>query len=118
MATPSQADLRALLLQQRPTTFLTLAPATSASYPVNPALKTSSATQITEMTSPASLTQSRTESPAVTGAPVLPVVLRRSSSLSSDGTGSAQKKRFLKLGPVHHGENYGSGDWSEEVIAE
>jgi hypothetical protein len=37
---------------------------------------------------------------------------RRSSSISSDG--STQKKRFLKLGPVHFGE--GDGDWSEEVV--
>jgi len=37
---------------------------------------------------------------------------RRSSSLSSDG--SVQKRRFLKLGPVHFGEN--SDDYSEEVL--
>jgi hypothetical protein len=38
--------------------------------------------------------------------------MRRSSSLSSDG--STQKRRFLKLGPVHFGES--KDDWSEEVI--
>lgn len=45
-------------------------------------------------------------------------VLRRSSSLSSEGsTGSVQKRRFLKLGPVHFGGD-GMGDWSEEVLEE
>ncbi|TAQ86595.1 hypothetical protein B7494_g5071 [Chlorociboria aeruginascens] len=34
----------------------------------------------------------------------------RSSSLSSVG----DKKRFLKLGPVHFGEGDGTGDWFEE----
>lgn len=37
--------------------------------------------------------------------------LRRSSSLSSDG--SLKTFRFLRLGPVYHGEQ--DGDWSEEI---
>lgn len=47
----------------------------------------------------------------------LELKLRRSSSLSSEGSsGSARKLRFLRLGPVHHGEHLeGDGDWSEEV---
>lgn len=66
-----------------------------------------------------------------TGTPALPVpapeVLdaellktRRSSSSGSDGSTAGspmQKKRYLKLGPVHYGGD-GKGDWSEEVIAE
>jgi len=47
----------------------------------------------------------------------------RSSSSGSDGSASGsptQRKRFLKLGPVHFGKDSdGKGDdWSEEVLAE
>ncbi|CAL3973640.1 hypothetical protein PZA11_005812 [Diplocarpon coronariae] len=74
--------------------FLSLAPATSASYPVK---------------------QAAVSKPAIAGAG--PVVTadkaRRSSSLSSDGS-LMQKRRFLRLGPVHFGN--GEGDWSEEVV--
>ena len=44
----------------------------------------------------------------------------RSSSSGSDGSADGspmQKKRFLKLGPVHDGGD-GKGDWSEDVITE
>jgi hypothetical protein len=92
--------------QSRPHTFLSLAPTTSASYPVRPASR-----------SPA------VKSPALEATAVreVPAAIegmektRRSSSLSSNGSLS-QKRRFLKLGPVHHGVHEGDGgDWSEEI---
>jgi hypothetical protein len=101
--------------------FLSLAPTTSASYPSTPAAKSSTtqsshqaATQIPNNTA-ADPTATRTINPsAVPSAAVIDgtLKLRRSSSLSSDG--STQKRRFLKLGPVHFGES--KDDWSEEVI--
>ncbi|KAH6711630.1 hypothetical protein BKA61DRAFT_94893 [Leptodontidium sp. MPI-SDFR-AT-0119] len=90
-------------------TFLSLAPTTSASYPL-------------AKPSPAAKALSAESKPAVTeealalalAAPAVPVEkTRRSSSLSSDGS-LMQKRRFLKLGPVHFGA--GDGDWSEEVV--
>ncbi|KAK2627483.1 hypothetical protein QTJ16_003449 [Diplocarpon rosae] len=76
--------------------FLSLAPATSASYPVNKAT----------LSKPADA-----PAPATAVAPIDKA--RRSSSLSSAGS-LTQNKRFLKLGPVHFGS--GDGDWSEEVV--
>jgi hypothetical protein len=101
--------------------FLSLAPTTSASYPSTPAAKSpapqssrQAATEIPNITS-ADPTAARTINPS--GIPSAAVIdgtlkMRRSSSLSSDG--STQKRRFLKLGPVHFGES--KDDWSEEVI--
>ncbi|KAK0117970.1 hypothetical protein ONS95_012281 [Cadophora gregata] len=87
--------------------FLYLAPTTSASYPLSKA-------------SPAAKVVSAESKPAVTeealalATPAVPVEkTRRSSSLSSDGS-FMQKRRFLKLGPVHFGVS--DGDWSEEVV--
>jgi hypothetical protein len=82
--------------QARPHTFLSLAPTTSASYPIKSTTKTP--------TSPTSPRAAPIEADLKT---------RRSSSTTSDGSLNA-KRRFLKLGPVHHGE--GDGDWSEEVV--
>lgn len=82
--------------EARPHTFLTLAPTTSASYPVKSvavAVKTPDETQ--------------------ESIDNLLLKTRRSSSLDST---NSSKQRFLKLGPVHFGE--GDGDWSEEVLAE
>jgi hypothetical protein len=104
--------------------FLSLAPTTSASYPSTPAAKSptpqsshQAATEIPSNT-PADPTAARTINPsAVPGASVIDGALkiRRSSSLSSDGSAqSTQKRRYLKLGPVHFGES--KDDWSEEVL--
>ncbi len=83
-------------------TFLSLAPTTSASYPVHKPIVASPK----EESKPA-----QTEEVAT---PVVPSEkTRRSSSLSSDGS-LMQKRRFLRLGPVHFG--VGDGDWSEEVV--
>jgi hypothetical protein len=61
----------------RPTTFLSLAPETSASYPTAQAIK-----------------------PAAT-------TTRRSSSVSSSSSSNSSSLRVLKLGPVHWGEHPG-----------
>lgn len=88
--------------QEQTHTFLSLAPATSASYPVH---------------KPTVATAKEESKPAETEELATPVVpgekTRRSSSLSSDGS-LMQKRRFLRLGPVHFG--VGEGDWSEEVV--
>lgn len=48
----------------------------------------------------------------------LELKLRRSSSMGSEASdGSVKRFRFLRLGPVHHGEQL-NGDWSEEVVVE
>lgn len=112
---PTSADLLALAFsgqenfvpateERRPSTFLSLAPTTSSSYPSTPLVKSHSP-------------QSPLNDPTAAAAPNAAALdsellkTRRSSSLSSNGT---QKRRFLKLGPVHFGE--GDGDWSEEVV--
>jgi len=86
-------------------TFLSLAPTTSASYP----LEKPAAKAISAESKPAS-----TEEALALATPTLPAEkVRRSSSLSSDGS-VIQKRRFLRLGPVHFGAS--EGDWSEEVV--
>jgi len=104
--------------QELPHTFLALAPTTSASFPLNKSPVPQSPVRIPTPNN----TQIDTI-PAQNATPALPMEAvdeilkqRRSSSLSSDG--SVQKKRFLKLGPVHFGEGDGKGDWSEEVLEE
>ena len=105
--------------------FLSLAPTTSASYPSNPAVKSpapqsplqaSADTPNNTMADPTPAKALNT-TPAMPSAAVIDetVKTRRSSSLSSNE--SSQKRRFLKLGPVHFGEG-GKGDWSEEVVDE
>jgi hypothetical protein len=121
MAFLGQENFTPAAEEQRPARFLSLAPTTSASYPSSPTVKsptTRSPEQApTETANPASA-RARNATPAVPSATAINEALkmRRSSSLSSDG--SSQKKRFLKLGPVHHGEDGGKGDWSEEVVDE
>jgi hypothetical protein len=107
---------------RRPTTFLSLAPTTSASYPTQ--RKAPAASPAKPLTS-----SPKIEATAVVTAPepaqgadkaaASLVKHRRSSSLTSESsTGSAGKPRFLKLGPVHWGEDDGTGDWSEVGVTE
>ncbi|KAM3086506.1 hypothetical protein ACMFMG_000639 [Clarireedia jacksonii] len=94
----------------RPHSFLSLAPKTSASYPANPISK--SETPPVETKEVSGLSELDRE---------LLLKASRSESMSSDASSvGAQKSsgRFLKLGPVHFGENDGKGDWSEQVVAE
>jgi len=101
------------------TNFLSLAPTTSASYPSSPKSKL----PLPATTLPPALAP---ENAGAEASPIIPEVLdmkiRRSSSSGSDESVSGsptQRRRFLKLGPVHFGmDGDGKGDWSEEVIAE
>jgi hypothetical protein len=95
--------------QETAHTFLSLAPTTSASYPV---AKSPPKSPVQAPTIP---TQQTTSAETVSAVIPESVKTRRSSSLSSDGSA---KRRFLKLGPVHGGEaGEGLGDWSEDVLA-
>jgi len=99
-------------------TFLSLAPTTSASYPTAPLIKSpvkANPVDDTKVDSTDAAAAAITPSVASIDA-VEPLKTRRSSSLGSEGSAGAAKKRFLKLGPVHFGE--GDGDWSEDVLAE
>ena len=105
--------------EQRPPRFLSLAPTTSASYPSTPKQKSPAPQSPVQTSVDTSKTMADPTSKALdttAGMPSAAVIaealkMRRSSSLSSDGS---QKMRFLKLGPVHFGEG-GKGDWSEAV---
>jgi len=87
--------------------FLSLAPATSASYPQAP--KRAAAASGTPLTTG-----------ALSALPAQLTVKERTSSMSSDGSSTkpASVVRFLKLGPVHYGEHADGGrvDWSDVVI--
>lgn len=133
-AAATQNDLRLSPL----TGFLTLAPTVSASYPTHQRSKSTTVvdaaaaqpfvSQTSDVLSAAVLPEKvidESASAAAIAAPALPtevqkdleLKLRRSSSLSSEGSNGASKKwRFLTLGPVHHGEHAeGASDWSEEI---
>jgi hypothetical protein len=112
-----QARSEASPLELRGTSFLSLAPTTSASYPPTP----KSPTQAPEPAAPVQQSaQADASTVAETNAPAAPpadevtehLKIRRSSSSGSD---ASSKRGYLKLGPVHFGE--GNGDWSEDVLA-
>lgn len=100
-----------------PTSFLSLAPATSESYPKS---RTSSTTS--QPSSPVvKRTESVTSESAIASddvavestAAIIDAVKkdRRTSSVASNG---ASARRFLKLGPIHGDEDH-SAVWSEVV---
>jgi hypothetical protein len=102
----------------RPHSFLSLAPKTSASYPATPMPKSETPHQQTESPTAAE-TKEVTELSELDRELLLKA--SRSESMSSDASSvGAQKSsgRFLRLGPVHFGENNGKSDWSEQVVAE
>jgi hypothetical protein len=116
MSTPTTEELRQLsektveftpqITQRRPSTFLSLAPSTSESYPRTPRVKQPlTAEALTEATKQQASSEEE-------------LAKRRTSSLSSD----ASKFRFLKLGPVHWGEHQGEGenntDFHEVAVVE
>lgn len=126
MAFMGQENFTPAAEEQRPARFLSLAPTTSASYPSTPAMKSPAPqspvqaptdTPNNNMAEPTSA-RALNATPAMPSAGVIDETLkaRRSSSLSSEG--STQKRRFLKLGPVHFGEGGGKDDWSEEALDE
>ncbi|KAL2154981.1 hypothetical protein VTH82DRAFT_3657 [Thermothelomyces myriococcoides] len=88
---------------RRPSTFLSLAPSTSDSYP-----RTQRPKQPLTSEALAAATKQQ-DGPTSDEA-----TKRRSSSLSSD----ASKSRFLKLGPVHWGEHQDDhkGDFYEVAV--
>jgi hypothetical protein len=112
-----QTSSKAISLERQSSTFLSLAPTTSASYTPTP----KSPTQAQE---PAPVLQQNSQTEASSAAETIaPTVLhtdgvadmlktRRSSGSGSD---SSAKRGYLKLGPVHFGE--GDGDWSKHVLA-
>ncbi|KAK4229702.1 hypothetical protein QBC38DRAFT_83754 [Podospora fimiseda] len=77
---------------RRPSTFLSLAPSTSDSYPRKPQTQPLTAEALAEINSVTAAAQKQ----------------RRASSLSSDA--SKGQFRFLKLGPVHFGEHIDEND--------
>ncbi|PUU83098.1 hypothetical protein B9Z19DRAFT_1098806 [Tuber borchii] len=84
---------------RKPTGFLNLAPVQSSSFPKSPSLS--------PVTGPLS---------AVVDAPPLSPLqkaIHRSSSTSSVGS-ATEKRRFLKLGPVHWGGAIGENDYAIE----
>ncbi|CAK7199051.1 hypothetical protein SEUCBS139899_001719 [Sporothrix eucalyptigena] len=94
---------------RQPSFFLSLAPATSSSYPQKKA-------SVPEV--PVAEIAAATV-PTVVEAPVaVDTKQRRSSSLSSTGSNSAPGLRILKLGPVHWGEHLDDHkqDWHEVAI--
>jgi hypothetical protein len=93
--------------ERRPSVFLSLAPATSDSYPQTPKPRQSS----TESTTTTPLTADLLVNVDPTVA-----AKRRASSISSDGSKSGL--RYLKLGPVHDGEHLDGqkGDWHEVAV--
>ncbi|TVY49803.1 hypothetical protein LOCC1_G000418 [Lachnellula occidentalis] len=109
---------KAALLPQL-SSFLSLVPTTSASYPSSPRSKLPLPTT-TLAPAPAPENAGAETSPTILE--VLDVKIRRSSSSGSDESvpeSPTQGRRFLKLGPVHFGKDGdGKGDWSEEVFAE
>lgn len=95
--------------ERRPSTFLSLAPSMSDSYPRTQKTKD---IKVPALTADA-LTQATKEGEV---SPVVVAKQHRTSSLSSDG--SKTGLRFLKLGPVHWGEHQGEGqaDWHEVAV--
>ncbi len=98
---PADAD-------RRPSVFLSLAPATSSSYPQKKP----------SVAAPAPVTD--TAAADATTAAAIDPKQRRSSSTSSSTSNSAATPglRFLKLGPVHWGEHLDDHqqDWHEVVV--
>lgn len=106
-----------------PTSFLSLAPTTSSSYPTLAKIQSAAASKpssVDETSTP--LAEDAVVEAEATVIPVTPLVAideslahRRSSSMTSDGSVASAKRRFLKLGPVHGGEDTRDADWSEVI---
>lgn len=123
MSSPATGDIRQLTEQaqpftattyreRRPSTFLSLAPDTSDSYPRTPKSKETPAPLTADALSQAAKEGQQDSSPVV-----IPPKQHRTSSLSSDG--SKTRLRFLKLGPVHWGEHQDAenkADWHEVAV--
>jgi hypothetical protein len=119
MGMPTSAEVRKLEEQAHgafipeaaevpPSSFLSLAPTTSASFPQGPRLRQSTTTTV-PLTAAALAAASEEDQE---------LVKRRTSSLSSDGVKRANVNRFLRLGPVHFGEHSDdhNSDWHEVAV--
>lgn len=108
-----------------PTSFLSLAPTTSSSYPTLAKIQSAAASKpssVDETSTPLAEDAVVEAVAEATVTPVTPLVAideslahRRSSSMTSDGSVASAKRRFLKLGPVHGGEDTRDADWSEVI---
>lgn len=106
--------------EQRAPRFLSLAPTTSSSYPTSPSVKSpapESPVQSPKTVAEPATAKADSTTAVMPSAAIIDEALktRRSSSLGSDG--GNQKRRFLKLGPVHFGAGDGQDEWSEVVDA-
>ncbi|KAK3336760.1 hypothetical protein B0T19DRAFT_437483 [Cercophora scortea] len=119
MSSPSADEIRRLSEQaqpfapagthlRRPSTFLSLAPKTSESYP-------RTQQQQAKPKEPIALTADALAAATKQDEASAALAKQRTSSLSSNGS---KQFRYLKLGPVHWGEHQDShqGDWHEVVI--
>jgi hypothetical protein len=99
-------------VERRLSEFLSLAPATSDSYPqAQKSLKQQpKVASAAPASAPQPLTEGALDATKTAAAPSETQAKRRTSSMSSDGT------RFLRLGPVHWGEHMGDhqGDFAVE----
>jgi hypothetical protein len=89
--------------------FLSLAPATSSSYPITQKTRPTQTPETALPLTAAALAQATDEAADAK---------QRTSSLSSDGSKSGAGLRFLKLGPVHQGEHLdgAKGDWHDLAV--
>ncbi|OIW25983.1 hypothetical protein CONLIGDRAFT_635749 [Coniochaeta ligniaria NRRL 30616] len=89
--------------------FLSLAPTTSASYPLTPKPRPTPTSETALPLTTTALAQATAE---------VVDTKQRTSSLSSDGSKSGAGLRFLKLGPVHQGEHLdgAKGDWHDLAV--
>ncbi|KAK3329477.1 hypothetical protein B0H66DRAFT_526864 [Apodospora peruviana] len=119
MSSPTSEEIRQLseqaqpfIAERRPSTFLSLAPKTSDSYPRTQKTKDPKTPTLTADT----LSEAAQQDDARVGTGL---TKHRTSSLSSDG--SKTRLRFLKLGPVHWGEHQDSdhqADFHEVAVEE
>jgi hypothetical protein len=109
---PTTTDNR----ERRPSTFLSLAPKTSESYPRTQKTKTPTPVKQTEEPAAPLTAEALAEATKAQEEAHIELMKRRTSSLSSDG--SKSRLRFLKLGPVHWGEHQDEhkGDWHEVAV--
>lgn len=115
-----QANSGPFPLERRPSSFLSLAPTTSASYPTSP----KSLSAVTGSAAQGQQTAQAAEADAAVAAGATTEVvpcpeevagLLEASRRPSSGSDSNSKRGFLRLGPVHFGE--GDGDWSEDALS-
>jgi hypothetical protein len=124
MALTGQENFIPVAEEQRPHRFLSLAPVIGASYPARPAFEAPIVASAPVQTTTKTTSNTPAEITPANETGILAALIegehepktRRSSSVTSDGSAKdgTQRRRFLRLGPVHYG--VGLGDWSEDVL--